>query len=76
MRALSRRAHAQGMPDVSEFAPASSAAAMEVLVLFADDLPPLADGPRWAQHALRIAADYPGHILRCSPRCGCRPPQP
>jgi hypothetical protein len=31
-------------------------------VLFADDLPPLADGPRWAQHALRIAADYPGHI--------------
>ena len=32
----------------AEFAPASSAAAMEVLVLFADDLPPLADGPRWA----------------------------
>ena len=42
-------------------------------MLFADDLPPLADGPRWAQHALRIAADYPGHIPRCSPRCGCRP---
>jgi hypothetical protein len=48
------------MPDVSEFASASGAAAMEVLVLFADDLPPLADGPRWAQRALRIAADYPG----------------
>jgi glutathione S-transferase len=31
-------------------------------LLLADDLAALAEGRPWAQHALRIAADYPGHI--------------
>ena len=36
-------------------------------VLFADDVSALAQARRWAQHALRIAADYASHIPALAP---------